>query len=65
MVLNPLGAATVLLPPVPGENFLCPRFSETDSPGGFVGDIAGLDNPLAGGDTLNALLMFDRNPPAP
>jgi hypothetical protein len=62
MVLNPLGAATVLLPPVPGQNFLCPSFTETDGAGGLVGDIAGLDNPLAGGDTLNALLMFDSNP---
>jgi hypothetical protein len=64
-VQNPTGSATVLLPAVPGENFVCSRFTETDGPGGLVGNIPGLDNPLAGGDTLNAFLLFDRNPPTP
>ena len=61
IVLHPLGSANVQLSSVQAENFLCSRWTETDSPGGFITDLPGLDNPLAGGDTMNAFLLFDMN----
>jgi hypothetical protein len=61
-VLNPQPPSPTLLPPAAGENFLCAGFTETDSPGGLVGNLPALDNPLVG-DTVNAVILFDRNRP--
>jgi hypothetical protein len=63
-VINPQPPSPRLLSPSAGENFLCSQFAEPDSNGGLIGDLPGLDNPLAG-DTMNAFVLFGRSPPTP